>query len=77
MIKQPQILGDEIIGVVEEVGHQVEDLHVGDRIVLDQGLNYISNLYQPLCEYCASSDSHQSKKQCKHMLNITSVQKNI
>jgi L-iditol 2-dehydrogenase len=55
----PQILGHEIVGVVEEVGRFVEDLRVGDRVVLDQGLNCISTLQQPLCEYCATGDSHQ------------------
>ncbi len=57
--EQPQILGHEIVGVVEEVGRRVEDLRVGDRVVLDQGLNCISSLQQPLCEYCATGDSHQ------------------
>ena len=56
--EQPQILGHEIVGVVEEVGDFVEDLRVGDRVVLDQGLNCIS-IHQPLCEYCATGDSHQ------------------
>ena len=59
LLEQPQILGHEIVGVVEEVGRRVEDLRVGDRVVLDQGLNCISSLHQPLCEYCATGDSHQ------------------
>ena len=59
LLEQPQILGHEIVGVVEEVGRRVEDLRVGDRVVLDQGLNCISRLQHPLCEYCATGDSHQ------------------
>src|SRR5687768_756876 len=36
---QPQILGHEITGVVEQVGNAVEDLQAGYRVVVDQGLN--------------------------------------
>ena len=39
---QPQILGHEITGVVEEVGSAVNDLREGDRVVVDQGLNCVS-----------------------------------
>jgi threonine dehydrogenase-like Zn-dependent dehydrogenase len=63
--EQPQILGHEIVGVVEEVGDFIEDLRVGDRVVLDQGLNCIS-IHQPLCEYCASGDSHQCQFYREH-----------
>src|SRR5918996_1846788 len=34
---QPQILGHEIAGVVEEAGGAVHDLRPGDRVVVDQG----------------------------------------
>lgn len=63
--EQPQILGHEIVGVVEEVGRQVQDLRVGDRVVLDQGLNCVST-HQSLCEYCASGDSHQCEFYREH-----------
>ncbi|MBR8838124.1 MAG: alcohol dehydrogenase catalytic domain-containing protein [Stigonema ocellatum SAG 48.90 = DSM 106950] len=69
--EQPQILGHEIVGVVEEVGSRVEDLRVGDRVVLDQGLNCISRLHQSLCEYCATGDSHQCLNY--HELGITGL----
>ncbi|NEP82876.1 MAG: alcohol dehydrogenase catalytic domain-containing protein [Okeania sp. SIO3B3] len=59
LLQQPQILGHEIVGVVEEVGAEVQDLSVGDRVVLDQGLNCLSRKRQPLCEYCVTGDSHQ------------------
>ena len=36
---QPQILGHEISGQVAEVGREVRDLAVGNRVVIDQGLN--------------------------------------
>src|SRR5678810_544387 len=34
---QPQILGHEITGAVEQVGSAVSDLREGDRVVIDQG----------------------------------------
>lgn len=55
----PQILGHEIVGVVAEVGKDVKDLHVGDRVIIDQVLNCFSRRRQPSCEYCATGDSHQ------------------
>jgi len=55
----PQILGHEIAGVVETVGPEVRDLAPGDRVVIDQGRSCVSEARSPLCEYCASGDSHQ------------------
>jgi threonine dehydrogenase-like Zn-dependent dehydrogenase len=55
----PQILGHEITGVVETVGGDVHDLAPGDRVVVDQGRSCVSEARSPLCEYCASGDSHQ------------------
>ena len=56
---QPQILGHEISGVVEESGSAVTDLHAGDRVVIDQGLNCVSRRREVLCEYCRTGNSHQ------------------
>jgi L-iditol 2-dehydrogenase len=56
---EPQILGHEISGVVQEAGSEVHDLKPGDRVVVDQGLNCRSTERQPLCEYCETGDSHQ------------------
>lgn len=66
LTEQPQILGHEIVGVVEELGREVEDLQVGDRLVLDQGLNCISSVRKPRCEYCATGDSHQCQFYREH-----------
>ena len=66
LVEQPQIMGHEIVGVVEEVGHEVRDLRVGDRVVLDQGLNCISSSRKTLCEYCISGDSHQCQFYREH-----------
>jgi L-iditol 2-dehydrogenase len=66
LVEQPQILGHELVGIVEEVGSLVKDLHIGDRVVIDQVLNCVSRRRQPKCEYCASSDSHQCQFYSEH-----------
>jgi threonine dehydrogenase-like Zn-dependent dehydrogenase len=64
---QPQILGHEICGTVEEVGSSVvNDLKVGDRVVLDQGINCVSRRRDVLCDYCRSGDSHQCEFYREH-----------
>jgi L-iditol 2-dehydrogenase len=63
---EPQILGHEISGCVEEVGGEVTDLSRGDRVVIDQGLNCISTRRAPACEYCRSGDSHQCEFYAEH-----------
>jgi threonine dehydrogenase-like Zn-dependent dehydrogenase len=63
---QPQILGHEISGEVAEVGGEVRDLAVGDRVVMDQGLNCVSTRREPRCEYCLSGDSHQCAFYTEH-----------
>jgi threonine dehydrogenase-like Zn-dependent dehydrogenase len=62
----PQILGHEISGEVAEVGADVRDLAVGDRVVMDQGLNCVSTHREPRCEYCLSGDSHQCAFYTEH-----------
>src|SRR2546422_1856745 len=64
----PQILGHEIAGVVEAVGADVRDLSRGDRVVVDQGRNCVSEARAPRCEYCASGDSHQCELYREHGL---------
>ena len=63
---QPQILGHEITGVVEELGSAVKDLHAGDRVVVDQGLNCVSRRREVLCEYCRTENSHQCEFYREH-----------
>ena len=62
----PQILGHEIAGVVEAVGTDARDLVTGDRVVVDQGRNCVSEARSPLCEYCAGGDSHQCEFYREH-----------
>ena len=63
---QPQILGHEISGVVEEAGSAVKDLGAGDRVVIDQGLNCVSRRREVLCEYCSTGNSHQCEFYREH-----------
>lgn len=64
--REPQILGHEIAGLIETVGARVADLRPGDRVVVDQGINCLSRRRQPLCEYCATGDSHQCESYGEH-----------
>lgn len=62
----PQILGHEIAGTVVEVGSAVRDVAPGTRVVVDQGRNCRSDRREPLCDYCASGDSHQCAFYAEH-----------
>ena len=63
---QPQILGHEITGVIEQVGTAITDLREGDRVVVDQGLNCVSRRREVLCEYCRTENSHQCEFYREH-----------
>jgi L-iditol 2-dehydrogenase len=64
--EQPQVLGHEVCGTVAEVGSAVRDLSVGDRVVIDQGLNCRSRGSPTLCEYCATGHTHQCLRYAEH-----------
>ena len=66
LAEAPQVLGHEIAGVVEEVGALVTDVKLGDRVIVDQGRNCVSEQRSPLCEYCATGHSHQCDKYAEH-----------
>lgn len=70
--EQAQILGHEFCGTVVETGSAVTDLHVGDRVVVDQGLSCVSRAAEELCEYCATGNSHQCAEYREH--GITGLQ---
>lgn len=63
---QPQILGHEIAGRIENVGAAVADLSQGDPVVVDQGINCVSRGREELCEYCRTGDSHQCEFYREH-----------
>lgn len=62
----PQILGHEICGSIVEVGGNGRDIKAGDRVVIDQGRTCVSELRQPICEYCETGDSHQCEFYREH-----------
>ena len=68
---QPQVLGHEFAGVVVETGTEVSDLRVGERVVVDQGINCYSRGIPP-CEYCLTGSSHQCAGYSEH--GITGLQ---
>jgi L-iditol 2-dehydrogenase len=71
LANHPQVLGHEIVGVVAECGEAVAGLEPGNRVVVDQGINCHS-ARRPMCEYCASGDSHQCAAYREH--GITGLQ---
>ena len=73
LTRTPQVLGHEIVGRVVEKGKDVRDLAVGDRIVLDQGLNCRSKEREPMCEYCATGYSHQCQFYTEYFTNLRST----
>src|SRR5205823_3611536 len=66
LAREPQILGHEIAGEVEQAGTSVRDLGPGARVVIDQGRSCVSEGRSPTCEYCASGDSHQCEFYQEH-----------
>jgi L-iditol 2-dehydrogenase len=63
---EPQILGHEITGTVQELGSSVHDLEIGDRVVLDQGINCVSSGRDLRCEYCSTGSSHLCEEYAEH-----------
>lgn len=47
--------GHEVVGEVIEIGDQVQNLHVGDRVALQSGPNCLSAGVQPPCNACATA----------------------
>lgn len=64
--ESPQILGHEVTGLVADLGREVKDLRIGERVVIDQGLNCSSRHRRDYCEYCATGNSHQCEFYGEH-----------
>ena len=71
LTKSYQILGHEIVGKVEAIGKKVNNLSIGDYVVIDQGKNCYTHDKNHLCSYCLTGDSHQC--QFYQELGITGV----
>ncbi len=52
LISFPQVLGHEAVGVVSETGPEVNDLQVGDRVVLNPWLPCACRGIDPPCQAC-------------------------
>jgi L-iditol 2-dehydrogenase len=59
-VHPPIVLGHELAGEVVEVGAEVMNLQIGDRVSIDP------NIYCGICEYCRSNRAHL----CNHLQAI-------
>ncbi len=58
LISFPQVLGHEVVGVVDEVGPAVRERHVGERVVLNPWLSCGPRGLPP-CRWCSCGDYAQ------------------
>ncbi|HKA15466.1 MAG TPA: zinc-binding dehydrogenase [Myxococcota bacterium] len=58
MISWPQVLGHEVVGVIDEVGAGVERRSIGERVVLNPWLSCATRGL-PLCNWCEEGDYAQ------------------
>jgi threonine dehydrogenase-like Zn-dependent dehydrogenase len=58
MISWPQVLGHEVVGLIDEVGPAVTRVRVGERVVLNPWLSCEPRGLPP-CEWCARGDLAQ------------------
>ncbi len=52
----PQVLGHEVVGLVEEAGPEAEGFEVGDRVVLNPWLSCATRGISPVCPACEHGD---------------------
>ena len=64
----PQILGHEIVGTIVETGAEVDDVAIGERVVVDQGINCASRgrPRDEWCDYCSTGYSHHCADYAEH-----------
>ena len=60
MISWPQVLGHEVVGVIDEVGPAVSAPRVGDRVVLNPWLSCAPRGL-PLCDWCRRGELAQCR----------------
>jgi threonine dehydrogenase-like Zn-dependent dehydrogenase len=58
MISFPQVLGHEVVGVIDQIGPRVTGLEIGQRVVLNPWLSCAPRGL-PLCEWCLRGDLAQ------------------
>jgi len=59
LVSFPQVLGHEVVGVVESVGPAVTTRRVGERVVLNPWLSCAPRGISPLCDWCKHGDYAQ------------------
>ena len=57
-ISWPQVLGHEVVAVIDEVGPQVKERRIGERVVLNPWLSCVPRGLPP-CEWCRRGDLAQ------------------
>jgi threonine dehydrogenase-like Zn-dependent dehydrogenase len=58
MISWPQVLGHEVVGVIDEIGPDVKERRVGERVLLNPWLSCVPRGLPP-CEWCRQGDLAQ------------------
>ncbi len=53
----PAVLGHENVGIVAEIGPNVHEINVGDRVVLDPILSCQTRGIEPICQNCENGDT--------------------
>lgn len=59
LVSFPQVLGHEVVGVIESVGPAVTTRKVGERVVLNPWLSCAPRGITPLCRWCAQGEYAQ------------------
>ncbi|UCG01195.1 MAG: alcohol dehydrogenase catalytic domain-containing protein [Candidatus Heimdallarchaeota archaeon] len=53
----PAVLGHENVGIVKEIGSNVKNVNIGDRVVIDPILSCIPRGIKPVCQNCEKGDT--------------------
>ncbi|MFX1516142.1 MAG: zinc-binding dehydrogenase [Promethearchaeota archaeon] len=53
----PAVLGHENVGIIQEIGSDVTNINIGDRVVLDPILSCATRGIEPVCHNCKHGDT--------------------
>lgn len=59
LVSFPQVLGHEVVGLIESVGSAVTTHRIGERVVLNPWLSCTPRGISPVCEWCGQGDYAQ------------------
>jgi threonine dehydrogenase-like Zn-dependent dehydrogenase len=54
LTSMPFVMGHELVGCVSELGDDVDDIQIGQRVVLHPALGCVVRGITPVCEHCAN-----------------------